>query len=67
MCCAGCLDEGLCSACQAEEEEETDEEHESDETTEISNVAIESACSFNSGRNDVTVQPDGLGETALRT
>lgn len=65
MCCTGCLDEGLCSACQAEEEEETDEEHESDETTEISNVAIESACSFDSGGNDVTVQSRGVGETAL--
>lgn len=65
MFCDECLINRLCSACQAEPEDETDEEHESDETNENSNVAGETACSDDSGRNDVAVQPDGVGETAL--
>jgi hypothetical protein len=65
MFCDVCLNDGLCSACQAEQEEETDEEHESDETNEGSSVASETPCSDDSGRNDVAVQPDGLGQTAL--
>jgi hypothetical protein len=65
LCCEGCLDEGLCSACQADQEKETDEEHANDETNESSNAADESAASADGGRNDVAVRPDGVGETAL--
>ena len=65
MYCEGCLDEGLCSACKAEQEEQTDEEHESDETNESSSLAVEVAALHGREGNDIAVQPDGLGETAL--
>jgi hypothetical protein len=65
MFCDECLSNRLCSACQAEQEEETDEEPENDETNENSTVAIDSACGCDSSRNDVAIQPDGLGQTAL--
>ena len=65
MFCDECLDEGLCSTCKAEQEVETNEEPEIDETNESPSVAGEPACSYDSGRNDVAVQPDNVGQTAL--
>jgi hypothetical protein len=65
MCCEGCLDEGLCSACQAEQEQETDQEHESDEASESPSASAESAAACDEDGNDAAVQPDCVGETAL--
>ena len=57
MCCEGCLDEGLCSACQAEQEQETDQEHESDEAIEIPSASEEFTAAVDRDGNDATVQP----------
>ncbi|HVX63244.1 MAG TPA: hypothetical protein VHC19_21665, partial [Pirellulales bacterium] len=65
MCCEGCLDEGLCSACQADQEQETDQEHESDEASEIPSASAEFAAAHDGDGNDAAVQPECLGETAL--
>ena len=66
-CCIGCLDDQICSGCRAEREEETDEEQEENETKEIAGSFAEHDAGGKSRRDQVAVQPDRLGQTALST
>lgn len=65
-CCQECLDDQRCSACQAEQEEESNDEEESDETAHITETLVESPATEDGDAKRIAIQPDGLGEAALR-